>query len=265
MKQVIIMGSGPGVLRAQGWVKQPGQTLVAINNAWRVRPDWDWLIHPEDFPEDRRPAALLPGQSIATAETYVPVQNSFGGFVYAGGTMAFTAAYWALGALRPDVIAMIGCDMVYPATGHTHFYGKGEADPLRDDITLRSLEAKSARLMILAAQAGCAMVNLSDARESRLIYPRATREALGQCRRASFDSDLVQAAEQAEQEAAYQVPSGRYWEEAARFDPQVIDRIDALWLAAARSPDAGIIDQAPALPDAAVISAGRRKPGLSRH
>lgn len=230
MHQVIIMGSGPGVLRAQGWQKETGQTLVAINNAWRVRPDWDWLVHPEDFPEDRRPADLAPGQRIATADDYVPVQNRFGGFVYAGGTMAFTAAYWALGALRPQVIAMIGCDMVYPRTGHTHFYGTGEADPLRDDITLRSLEAKSARLMAIASREGCAMVNLSDARESRLLYPRAQRSGLSSCRPIRFDDEAIDAALAAETAAGYRVPSGRYWEEAGRFDPAVIDGIDSLWL-----------------------------------
>ena len=233
MTQVIIMGSGPGVLKAQGWQKAQGQVLVAINNAWRVRNDWDVLIHPEDFPAERHPDFLLPWQRIVTAQDYVPHQNALGGFVYAGGTMAFTSAYWALRALRPKVIAMIGCDMVYPATGRTHFYGKGEADPLRDDVTLRSLEAKAARLMALAAKAGCAMVNLSDAPDSRLVYPRATRGELGAVRPHAFDPRLVEAALRAEAEAGYFVASGRYWQEAARFDPAVIDRIDALWRAAA--------------------------------
>ncbi|MCU0815366.1 MAG: hypothetical protein MUF74_02465 [Cypionkella sp.] len=235
MDQVIIMGSGPGVLRAQGWTKAPDQLLVAINNAWRVRPDWDWLIHPEDFPEERRPKAIDQHQRIATASVYVPVQNSFGGFVYAGGTMAFTSAYWALGALRPRVIAMIGCDMVYPVTGHTHFYGTGEADPLRPDITLRRLEAKSARLMVLAAAQGCAMVNLSTAEESRLLYPRMSRADLAQAKPRSYDPAAVAAALTAEAEAGYMVVSGRYWEEETRFDPAVIDRIDALWLEAAET------------------------------
>lgn len=233
MTLAILMGSGPGVLASQGWAKRPMETLVAINNAWRVRPDWDWLVHPEDFPVDRRPQSLSPGQKVATADDYVPIQNAFGGFVYAGGTMAFTAAYWALRALRPKVIAMIGCDMVYPASGQTHFYGTGEADPLRDDVTLRSLEAKSARLMALAARAGCAMVNLSDAAESRLIYPRGQRAGLPVLRPLAFDARRVQAALRAEADAAYMVPSGRYWEVADRFDPAVIDRIDALWLDAA--------------------------------
>lgn len=233
MSIVIIMGSGPGALKAQSWRKAPNQTFVVINNAWQVRPDWDWLIHPEDFPDDKHPTGLTAHQKIATAADYVPIQNRFGGFVYGGGTMAFTAAYWALGALKPRVIAMIGCDMVYPKTGHTHFYGTGAADPLRPDVTLRSLEAKSARLMVLAARAGCAMVNLSEADESRLVYPRARRGALAAILPDQFAPQAVDAALGAEAVAGYQVPSGRYWEEESRFDTAVIDQIDALWLDAA--------------------------------
>lgn len=232
MQTVIIMGSGPGVLAARDWPKA-GASLVAINNAWRVRPDWDVLIHPSDFPEDRRPEHLSQGQRIVSAAEYVPLQNSLGGFVYAGGTMAFTAAYWALRALRPKVLAMIGCDMVYPATGPTHFYGTGTADPLRDDVSLRSLEAKSARFMVLAARAGCAVVNLSDAAESRLIYPRASRSGVSAQRPRAFDPRLTEAALHAEAELGYVVPSGKYWKEMARFDPVQIDRIDAMWLRAA--------------------------------
>jgi len=232
MRAVIIMGSGPGVLAAQGWAKD-GATLVAINNAWQVRPDWDVLIHPDDFPPERRPASPAPGQQIVTSADYVPLQNALGGFVYAGGTMAFTAAYWALGALRPDVIGFVGCDMVYPATGHTHFYGTGTADPLRPDITLRSLEAKSARFMVLAAQAGCAVVNLSDAAQSRLIFPRTDRTKLFTRQPQPFDPSLTQAALKREAELGYIVPSGKYWKEADRFDPTEIDRIDAMWVLAA--------------------------------
>ncbi|MDO8883555.1 MAG: hypothetical protein U0934_16005 [Pseudotabrizicola sp.] len=232
MRTVIIMGSGPGVLAAAAMPKGDAH-LVAINNAWQVRPDWDALIHPEDFPVDRRPTSLHPGQSVVTSAEYVPLQNALGGFVYAGGTMAFTAAYWALRALHPKVIAMVGCDMVYPASGPTHFYGTGTPDPLRDDITLRSLEAKSARFMVLAARAGCAVVNLSNAPESRLIYPRTTRDALPNQHPMAFDARLTEAALHREAELGYVVPSGKYWKEADRFDPAEIDRVDAMWLRAA--------------------------------
>lgn len=231
---VLILGSAPEVSAARGWPRSAFGTIVVINNAWRVRPDWDFLIHPEDFPQDRRPARLAPGQRIVTAAEYVPVQNRFGGFVYAGGTMAFTAGYWALGALGPRVLAFFGCNMVYPEAGDTHFYGRGEADPLRSDVTLRSLEAKSARLALVAAEAGCACVNLS-AEESRLVFPRS--DPYGSAKAAipvAADGAALAEAKVREAALAYRVPSGRYWLEEDRFDPARIDALDALWLRAYR-------------------------------
>jgi hypothetical protein len=92
-------------------------------------------------------------------------------------TMAFTAGYWALGALQPDIIAYVGCDMVYSTeNGKTsHFYGSGSADPLRNDMTLQSLEAKSNRLMALANKENCAVLNMSTLPESRLTFPSAKK------------------------------------------------------------------------------------------
>jgi hypothetical protein len=230
MSIVLLLGSGPNVVTCRDWPRAPFDKIVAINNAWQVRPDWDHLVYPEDFPEDRRPTALTAGQSVVIAEDFVPAQNAYGGFVYGGGTMAYTAAYWALHALRPKVIACLGCDMVYPKTTQTHFYGKGTADPLREDITLRSLEAKSARILALAARQGCAMVNLSRD-ESRLAYPRSAPRDLPMVAYDRASNPAVDAALKAEAELGYMLPSGRYWEEADRFDADAIDRIDALWIA----------------------------------
>ena len=233
MSTILILGSGPSVTICRDWPRGPFDTILAINNAWAVRPDWDILIHPEDFPADRRPTEIGPAQRIVTAADYVPVQNALGGFVYAGGTMAFTAGYWALGALRPRVMAFLGCDMVYPDRGQTHFYGTGTADPLRADVSLRDLSAKSARLMILAARAGCACVNLST-EESRLVFPRATPDDVTAATPQPFDSAAADAALAEEERLNYRVPSGRYWEVEDRFDPAAIDALDALWLRAAR-------------------------------
>ena len=131
MRSVLIIGSGPGAVQARDWAQNAFDHTLVINNAWQVRPDWDSLIFPDDFPPDRQPRTAAIQRNIIRSGDYVPVQNRFGGFVYAGGTMAFTAAYWALGTFNPQVIAMIGCDMVYPTTGPTHFYGTGQPDPLQ--------------------------------------------------------------------------------------------------------------------------------------
>ena len=228
---LLMLGSAPMALAARDWPRAPFDHILAINNAWAVRDDWDAMIHPWDFPADRRPTAAA-HQRLITQADFVPAQNAYGGFVYGGGTMAFTAAYWALDALKPKTIATYGCDMHYPATGPTHFYGTGTPDPLRADITLRSLEAKSARLMILAALQGCAMVNLSDG-PSRLVFPHATAATLPN-QPAPFNQTLADMALSVEAGLDYRVASGRYWEEATRFDPARIDALDALWLAAAQ-------------------------------
>lgn len=234
MTIALMLGSAPMAAEAAFWPRAPFDTILAINNAWRIRSDWDAAVYPWDFPPERHPVAG-PGQRLVGEDDFVPAQNAHGGFVYAGATMAFTSSYWALSELKPTVIAAFGCDMHYPHSGTTHFYGKGVADPLRADITLRSLEAKSARLMVLAAIQGCAMVNLSTG-PSRLIFPRVTRAAVASARPLRWCPDL--AAQALEREAAldYRVPSGRYWEELDRFDTAEIDRIDALWLAAATRP-----------------------------
>lgn len=229
---VLILGSAPNATEAATWPRTAFDHIVVINNAWRIRPDWSHLIHPEDFPDDRHPPVIAPGQAVIRADDYVPIQNTMGGFVYAGGTMAFTAAYWALGVLRPATLCFMGCDMVYVPDTATHFYGVGAADPLRDDVSLRSLPAKARRFEVFAAERGCAVVNLSRA-DSVLPYRRAS---LDQCAGGfpmpAYDAERVAEVRAAEAAAGYIEPSGRYWQRMADFDPAVIDRIDAGWLAA---------------------------------
>lgn len=227
MTIVLMLGSAPMAVEAVAWPRAFDR-LLAINNAYQVRPDWDFAIYPWDFPAASIPTPG-PQQTLVSETDFVPAQNAFGGFVYAGATMAFTAAYWALHALKPRVIAAFGCDMHYPP-GQTHFYGIGAPDPLRADITLRSLEAKSARLMVLAATCGCAMVNLSGG-PSRLLFPRAALNTLAAARPRPFDPDALRAALQRERDLDYIDASGRYWQDPDRYDPAQIDALDALWLA----------------------------------
>ena len=230
MKPVLMLGSAPMATEAAPWPKDHFSQIVAINNAWRIRPDWDVAIYPWDFPPERHPQAA-PGQFIVPEGDFVTTQNRFGGFVYGGGTMAFTTAYWILDRIKPPVLAAFGCDMHYPAQGATHFYGTGTPDPLRADISLCSLEAKSARFLCLAAREGVAAVNLS-AGPSRLIWPRCGLEALAQVTLPAIDETLVEKALEAEARLGYVVASGRYWEEAHRFDPEALDAIDRIWLGA---------------------------------
>jgi hypothetical protein len=231
MTRVLILGSGPDVRRASAWPRDGVDKIVAINNAWRIRSDWDVAIYPDDFDAMKRPPPMS-SKTIITSDEYVPAQNSFGGFVYAGGTMAFTAAYWALYALKPRVIGFIGCDMVYSGA-ETHFYGKGEADPLREDVTLQSLEAKAARVMLMARAKGCEMLNLSED-ESRLVFPRTNfADFTEMAWPAPEGSPAINDILQVERDLGYFVPSGEYWKVADSFDPEKLREIDDMWLAAA--------------------------------
>ena len=237
LKKVLIVGSAPDAVETAAWDTSFFDHVIAINNAWMACPSWSCLIFPDDFPKERHPCPdALKGKQLVTSHDFVPIQNEFGGFVYAGGTMSFTAGYWALGALKPDVIAYIGCDMVYDAKPgqRTHFYGRGAADPLREDVTLQSLEAKSVRLQALAERNGCAVVNLSNQPTSRLLLPRMelqTLEAMTQISPATgLNSMAVQDALNAESELGYWVESGRYWEKYEQFESHKLREIDALWL-----------------------------------
>ncbi len=228
----LILGSGPSAPKIQNWQKPDHVKIVTINNAWQARADWDYLVHAGDFPVDRMPDQVAPWQSVHSHESYVPAQNRYGGFVYGGGTMAFTAGYWALDVLKPDILAYFACDMTYSGKV-THFYGNGTADPLRPDVTLQSLEAKSGRLMALAGLQGCACINLSAEPDSRLIFPRATFADLKRPL-AAFETDpaMIEDALSEEARLGYMVEDGEYWHHTERFDARALSRIDEMWLRA---------------------------------
>ena len=226
MTVVLMLGSAPNALLARDYPRAAFDQIVAINNAYAIRPDWDAMVYPYDFDPARIPVPTA-DQRLIDERDFVPAQNRYGGFIYAGATMAFTAAYWALDHYRPRVIAVLGCDMTYSDQGPTHFYGTGAPDPLRDDVSLRNLSAKSARLQIIAAQQGCTMVNLSR-EESRLVFPRA--EVMDRPPPLPFDTDLAAQALAREADLGYTTPTGHYAQ--SDVDTAQLDAIDALWLAA---------------------------------
>ncbi|WP_036259911.1 hypothetical protein [Mesorhizobium sp. WSM3224] len=240
----LLLGSAPDVTRCVAWTKHAFASIVAINNAWRVRPDWDVLVHAGDFPPDRMPRRHeLRQAEIFSAAHYVPAQNSFGGFVYAGATMSLTSAYWSVHSQRPDVLAFLGCDMIYDSAGDTHFYGVGRADPLRDDVTLQSLEAKSARLLFHALRRGTLCVNLSDLPRSRLVFPKLSFEdvqrlsmpqvlAMQAELHAGIDLEAVEAAEAMERKFGYFYEDGMYWKHLDEIDRAKLAGIDRLWMSA---------------------------------
>jgi hypothetical protein len=247
LNAVLIVGSAPEAVVVKNWDLSAFADRIVINNAWQLFEQWSYLIYPEDFPAERMPVvSLKASQKLITAKEFVPHQNDLGGFIYAGGTMAFTAGYWALGALKPDLIAYVGCDMVYTSENDAarHFYGHGTADPLRTDMTLQSLEAKSIRLMALANAQQCAVLNMSDRPDSRLVFPRIQISEISQDTRHDellmqqhqlLDPARVLETLEVEKNLGYMVTSGRYWESKADFDPDKLKNIDAMWLSAKKS------------------------------
>lgn len=246
LNTVLILGSAPNAVNATQFDLDKVDALVALNNAWSIRPDWTHAIYPEDFPQARRPSQTQ-YQQIVTYEEYVPANNAYGGIIYAGATMAFTSAYWALHVLKPQLLLFYGCDMVYDQPGgKTHFYGDGAADPLRDDPTLQSLEAKANRLMMLAAQDGCACANLSDLPTSRLTFPRMGSVLLEMLCETDhqrllleinqrIDRAMFEKAMSVEEEAGLFHGNGDYWNSDLEIDPKRLADIDTIWLSAVAS------------------------------
>ena len=231
IKKILIIGSAPDSVNATKWKNLSFDNIVTINNAWKIRKDWTNSIYPEDFPVNQRPKASKK-QTLHSSDEYVEAQNHFGGFVYAGGTMAFTAGYWSLFRFKPQIICYTGCDMVYKGE-KTHFYGKGTADPLRKDKTLNNLLAKSARLEAIAFLNKCKILNLSNISESKLTFPKVNVNDLDNAfkiRSKNFKEKKINLALQKEKKTGYFISDGKYWKKMDKFDQKQIKVIDDLWL-----------------------------------
>ena len=227
---VLVIGSAPDAIQAQNWDMQVFDQVIAINNAWRVAVRWDELIFPYDFLDENKPVRLLDHQKFVTEDQFVPAQNLFGGFVYAGATMAFTAGYWSLASHLPTKLCFLGCNMNYSQRGPTHFYGTGQPDPLRDDITLTSLKACSYRMLIFAKMRGCDIVSLS-AGETNLHVPQTSFDEFLDYRPAFIISQEKMAqALKYEKNLNYYVADGRYWQKENFFCRHKLEKLDRIWI-----------------------------------
>lgn len=224
--RVLLIGSGPNALEARDYDRKDFDKIVTVNNSFKVREDWNVHLFANDFPKDRRPQVIREGQSSIASGEYNRSLNKFGGRAYIGETMAFSAGFWALRHLKPRHMYFIGFDMVYSQKDSTHFYGTGAPDPLRNCMTLQSLEAKSARLMLMAAKEGSHCTNLSKEPESRLVFPREFRPI----------GELPEAMERAlelERTTAAFARNGGWWRKKAQFGgAPALAAIDAIWLEA---------------------------------
>lgn len=142
-----------------------------------------------------------------------------------------------LGYYNLALIAFLGCDLHYSATAKTHFYGSGTPDPLRDDISLMSLEAKASRFYAYAREQDCDVTNLSS-EPSRLTFPRQTLYG-ALPKPLTIDTALKDQAMAKERALGYFIESGRYWKAAETFDKQEIIALDQLWFDAVGKPVQG--------------------------
>jgi hypothetical protein len=169
-KRIVIVGRAPD---APELTRDLGADtlVVALNNAWRASPRYDFVIAPDDFPQASRPPDAA--RTVITGTHYVDAASLCGGHFWCGHTVALTGAYWSLRTYVYSQITFLACDMVYPSSGSTHFYGTGAPDPLRRHITLQNITGKSLRAFYFAWTRNSLLLNSSPHQHSLLGVPRA--------------------------------------------------------------------------------------------
>lgn len=238
LKNAVILGSAPCAPELDRRLGED-TIVIALNNAHRAVSRVDFSLFSDDLPDPHRhPRAAVIGRS---SPQYAPAVQRFGGVLHCGGTMAFNAAYWAIANLPYAQISFFGCDMLY-GSGRSHFYGRGAADPLRRDVSLQSLEARSLRLFFIGLSHQVVFLNASGEPRSRLRLPRlgsglSLRQQLLEARQEAIERLLPRLRPRAEaalaREAAAPFEAGRhdYWR--LEDDPGVwqhVREVDALWM-----------------------------------
>lgn len=178
-RRIVIVGSSPAAPEMATLIDD-ATTVVAVNNAWRALSRFDFLVYPPDFPHERRPDPNTSKFSCVEKKQYIRGCRHFGGEFFGGETMAFAAGYWALEKFPGSQIAFCASDMTYDqADGQTHFYGKGQADPLRSGLSLINLEALSCRMFYKGFTIGSLALNITHETRTRLRLPQIPYRLLG--------------------------------------------------------------------------------------
>ena len=228
--KVLIIGSAPDATKARELDLTFFDTVIVINNAWKIISNWNELIFPYDFPDNKKPKSMGKHQRFVTEQEFVPAQESLGGFVYAGATMTFTAGYWALVEHKPSLMCFLGCNMVYPSNTQTHFYGSGRKDPLRDDISLTSLKACSRRLLAIAKMRNCDLISLSSG-VTNLDIPQLDFSQLDNFHTSIVvDRQRVADAFLLEESFGYFFRGKKYWEFLDQIDKSHLIELDRAWV-----------------------------------
>lgn len=186
-RKVLVLGSAPDVPawweRNRARYVREGFTIAAINNAWRVPAlaDLDLWLHPLDFAGPEPPPEIPRNSTIGYRALGYDVGQRFDCWVI--------APYWLRGEVRLTVtdalthllnesiadevrltVHVAGCDMVYPRSGPTHFYGTGVPDPLRFPAV--QVRAALMRLQAFYRDAGATLYNVGGRSDTRLPFQR---------------------------------------------------------------------------------------------
>jgi len=185
--KVLMIGSGPSArsIVDYDYVKN-GWVIVAINHGWMACGEWTYMVHSHDY-QKKLPR---PSPTQLVTDDIEQILNHFGGYDTIGFSTTLIASHWALHNLKPKIIGFLGCDMNYTPdiNGHTCIYGIGEdiqrynqSDPDRMVAQYKKsdpdfLNTIYNRFFKTAQGRGCAVVNFSKDKSSRLPYGRQIPE-----------------------------------------------------------------------------------------
>lgn len=193
---VILIGSG----RFANEIKQTdlsGHTIVTMNNAWKLYPDFDYAIYANDMAKEHRPVKKRENQQLVTGlvgprlddrpiaqyneKGYLKCRKEMEALGYPVPLTTLTVSgFWCLWYLQPKLLGFIGCDMDYTPdeNGHTHFYGVGHDIQKRgipDPFLRRSKEEIMESLVKMeeyATSIGAELVNYSSNPHTILPFKR---------------------------------------------------------------------------------------------
>lgn len=147
---------------------------IALNKAWRLRPDFQAHVFLESLKSEDRPPKTYRAKSVSRAN-FGPALNKAGGPFLCSVSVTFAAAFWAVVRQRQKVISVYGCDMVFPgkdSESPSHFYGSGDQGPLLGTFIFnRDYAHKSARLFTFALQHRLLILNGSGQDGTKLGLP----------------------------------------------------------------------------------------------
>lgn len=238
-KTVVVVGSAPtapSVARLLG--KQT--FVVGLNNSWRALPRYDAFVYADDLPPESKPGPEDVARKGRSAPQYYPAMEASGGILFCGASTGFAAGYWVAHTMPFSQVSYFAADMTY-SNRQSHFYGKGSPDPLRKDLSLQDLPAKSLRLYYFGLTRGSLFLNASAEPETRLAFPRVTsglsvsKNVMGEVLDALFEETETAKKEAAEalaleKDVPFDATVSDYWRYA---DDQkawaYVARINAAW------------------------------------